>query len=267
MSSEVRVSPPDLERVADRDHAVVARAEQREVTPVRVQGVTLLGPRIDLPGDRDRLLAEGGRFRVAINQHQDLAEARERARPFGRRPVGGRDRDGLAVGLEGAGARRRAPTGRARAPRAGSLRGAGRRPGRRQRAASLRCARRAGNRRTGTPPGPPCAAARPGRSRQRARVVDVVPQLERTFVLDRAAPNAYDPIAASAARMDAANARSSWRAAAQWCASSAQRPASAAPPTGVRASSASAKARCRVRRSPGSRSSYTTSWTSAWRNA
>ena len=95
--------PPDLERVADRDHPVGARAEQREVTPVGVQGVTLLGPRIDLPGDRDRLLAEGGRFGVAINQHQDLAEARERTRPFGRRPVGRGDCHGLAVGLEGAG--------------------------------------------------------------------------------------------------------------------------------------------------------------------
>ena len=65
--------------------------------------MTLLCPRIDLPGDRDRLLAEGGRLRVAIDQHQDLAEARERARPFGRRPVGRGDRHGLAVGLEGAG--------------------------------------------------------------------------------------------------------------------------------------------------------------------
>ena len=95
--------PPDLERVADRDHPVGARAEQREVTPVGVQGVTLLCPRIDLPGDRDRLLAEGGQFGVAINQHQDLAEARERTRPFSRRLVGRGDRHGLAVGLEGAG--------------------------------------------------------------------------------------------------------------------------------------------------------------------
>ena len=53
---------PDLERFADRHHAVGARAEQRQVTPVGVQGVTLLGPRIDLPGDRDRLLAQPGRF-------------------------------------------------------------------------------------------------------------------------------------------------------------------------------------------------------------
>ena len=65
--------------------------------------MALLSPRIDLPGDRDRLLAQGSRLRVAIEEHQDLAEARERACTFGRRPVGRGDRDGLAVGLEGAG--------------------------------------------------------------------------------------------------------------------------------------------------------------------
>ena len=80
MSSRSRL-PPDLERVADRDHPVAHVPEQGEVAPVGVQGVTLLGPRIDLPRDRDRLLAESGRFGV-IDEHQDLAEARQRA-PFG----------------------------------------------------------------------------------------------------------------------------------------------------------------------------------------
>ena len=65
---------------------------------------TLLCTRIDLPGNRDGLLAQGRRLRVPIEEHQNLAKPRQGACPFRSRPVGRGDRHRPAVRLERAGA-------------------------------------------------------------------------------------------------------------------------------------------------------------------